>query len=252
VDRDRVALIDSAGASEENGGEYKLLDAALKAKRLALLQRKGVMAYDYVRGGSRQLFNQLGLPPRAEFFNVLTQQECAEEDYAHAENVFNTFNCKTFLDYSMIYNTSDVFLLAEAVEDMRKRVFDQFGLDMTMFFSFPHMSKQLMLKFTKAQPEMISDYAMADLLRSGIRGGLAYCNQRLIKLHKKVSEVGGLTETFLDEDCTIPACLAYFDENNLYGYVSIFIIMIVVVVVVVDVVVVVVVCILWYICFFRP
>lgn len=190
------------------------VEQAWADEKMQLLMRKGVFAYDFVKGGAKQLFFQRGLPSQEEFFNVLLQENCSEEDYLHARKVWGVFHCQTFLDFSMLYNMSDVFLLAEAVEDMRARVFTHFGLDMNLFFSFPHLSKQLMLRYTKAEPEMISDYAMADLLRSGIRGGMAYVNQRLIKLHTKTDQDGNL-ETYLDEACTIPACLIYLDENNL-------------------------------------
>jgi len=211
---DRIAVIDSHTPVSDSVVGGVTVDESRSRRRMDLVKRKGVFAYDFVKGGASQLFRTIGLPKREEFFNTLTQEPCSEEDYEHAQKVFKAFNCTTFLDYSMVYNCSDVYLLCEAVEDMRKRVFNQFGLDMVLFFSFPHMSKQLMLRHTKAQPEMISDYSMADLLRSGIRGGLAYVNQRLIKLHSKRSPTGKIL-TFLDEACTIPACLVYVDENNL-------------------------------------
>jgi len=130
---------------------FTYLDDEEQAARLELVKRKGVMAYDFVQGGASQLWEQKELPSREDFFNVLTQEDCSAEDYEHAQKVWDSFGCGNFLDYSMVYNIADVYLLAEAVMDMRHRVFDYFGLDLTNFFSFPHLSKQLLLKVRKEE-----------------------------------------------------------------------------------------------------
>jgi len=101
--------------------------------------------------------------------------------------------------------------------NQRMMVFDLFGLDLSLFFSFPHLAKQLMLRFTKAEPELISDYDMSHLVRSNIRGGLSFCSQRLVKL--ETEKKGDQIHTFLDKEKKHPATMMYLDEviNNKYN-----------------------------------
>ena len=69
--------------------------------KLDLLLRKGVYPYDYMNDWDR--LDEHQLPPRASFFNALRQSECSEEDYAHAQNVWNQFGCQTMKDYHDLY-----------------------------------------------------------------------------------------------------------------------------------------------------
>ena len=71
---------------------------------IALLLRKGIYPYDYMNDMSR--FNETTLPPRENFFNLLRDQECNEEDYSHATKVWTTFNCTTMKDYHDLYMKS--------------------------------------------------------------------------------------------------------------------------------------------------
>jgi len=217
-DRNKVHILDAAEEEQEVGqgstsSWWQPASEEKREARLELLRGKQIFPYDYVRS-ARQLYSETTLPPRESFYNRLTQEECSEKDYLHAQSVWNTFNCETMLDYNILYNCSDVFLLAECLVDMRNRVFDTFGLDLTLFFSFPHLAKQIMLRYTQAEPEYISDYAMAHLVRSNIRGGLTFINQRLIKLHEKVDEQGR-AHTYLDKEGKHPACIVYLDEVSI-------------------------------------
>ncbi len=69
--------------------------------KLDLLLRKGVYPYAYMNDWDR--LDEHQLPPRASFFNALRQSECSEEDYAHAQNVWQQFGCQTMKDYHELY-----------------------------------------------------------------------------------------------------------------------------------------------------
>ena len=65
------------------------------------LLRKGIYPYDYMNDMVR--FNETTLPPRENFFTMLRDQECNEQDYTHATKVGSTFNCTTMKDYHDLY-----------------------------------------------------------------------------------------------------------------------------------------------------
>ncbi|XP_065654581.1 uncharacterized protein LOC136081211 [Hydra vulgaris] len=80
-------------------------------KKLDLLLRKGVYPYDWVDSINR--FNETQLPPKESLFSKLNDEDISDDDYSHAQNLWNEFNCKTFRDYHDLYNVSDVLKLAD-------------------------------------------------------------------------------------------------------------------------------------------
>ena len=140
-----------------------------------LLLRKGVYPYDYMTDLSVLARN---LPSRDKFFSEIGERHISEEDYEHAKKVWQTFKCESLRDYTALYVTCDVYLLAEAVMDLRSSVWDEFGLDIAKYLSLPMLTKDLMLKTSEVSIELISDQEMTHLIQSNIRGGLSFINMR--------------------------------------------------------------------------
>jgi len=113
--------------------------------KFRLVGRKGVYPYDFCTKGIRQLFKMKSLPPKKDFFNTLKDEPISDEDYKHAERVWKTFGCANMLDYTMLYCISDVYLLADAIHQLRHALFERFQLDMLAYLSFAMMSKQIMM-----------------------------------------------------------------------------------------------------------
>ena len=61
-------------------------------------------------------FDETRLPAREHFFNRLSESSVSDEDYAHAQNVWQTFGIRTLGDYHDLYLKTDVLLLAEFFE----------------------------------------------------------------------------------------------------------------------------------------
>ena len=97
--------------------DFKNLNRVIK-NDTSLLRRKGVYPYYYV--SSIHVFKETKLPSKDLFYSKLNGEEISEEDYQHAINVWNTFNCQTLQDYHDLYLKSDILLLADVFEKFKK------------------------------------------------------------------------------------------------------------------------------------
>ena len=84
---------------------------------MKLLCTKRSYPYEYV--DSHQRFNETVLPPKEAFNSQITRNYIQEDEYKHAQNVWNTFGCKIFSDYHLIYLKTNVLLLADVFEKFR-------------------------------------------------------------------------------------------------------------------------------------
>jgi len=167
---------------------------------LQLMLKKGVYPYEYVHG-LQQLQNQTVLPPKDAFFSKLNGTGITDDDYNHAQQVWDTLQCRNMIDYSEMYVKLDVFLLAESIMELRRGLYEEFKLDIAHYFSLPMIAKDIMLKTTGVKIEQMSDLEMIHFVKDNIRGGLSYVNTRYF--HEDVP-CGGEKGTAL-----------YVDANNL-------------------------------------
>lgn len=173
-----------------------------KQNEICLLTRKGVYPYSFATS-LEKLEKTKCLPAKEEFFNELSDEHVSELDYDHAKNVFTQFKCKNMLDYTLLYNMTDVYLLAEVVFDFRKWVMNEFQLDICHYMSLPMLSKDVMLKTTGVKIGLISDPEMVHVLQENIRGGLSFIGTRYANVKGKTIGKKNV--------------LLYLDANNLYG-----------------------------------
>ena len=87
---------------------FKYTSEVFEEKKFDLMVRKGVYPYDYM--DSFDKFNEK-LPSKEEFYSLLNDEHISNEDYEHAQNVWNTFSLKNMGDYHNLYLGSDVLLL---------------------------------------------------------------------------------------------------------------------------------------------
>ena len=65
------------------------------------------------------VLDETQLPPRKAFASRLSGSEISEADYAHAQNVWKIFRCRTMRDYLELYLFTDVCLLADVFQTFR-------------------------------------------------------------------------------------------------------------------------------------
>ena len=84
-------------------------------------------------------------------------EDISDNDYRHAETVFNEFNIKNLGEYHDVYVRSDTILLADVFTNFRTLCLNTYELDPVYFLSLPGFALQTCLKYSKVKLELISD-----------------------------------------------------------------------------------------------
>ena len=175
---------------------------------LNLIKRKGVFPYDWFDNFGK--LSSTSLPPKEAFHSILNDSRITEEDYQHAQNVWETFNMKTMRDYHDLYLKSDVLLLSDVFENFRDVCLDNYRLDPIFYYTAPGLAWDACLKITKIELELLTDYEMLMMVEKGIRGGVSMISTRYGKANNPYMK---------DYDPDQPnKFISYLDANNLYGW----------------------------------
>ena len=196
--------------SFKNTSEYFKDDEQFK-----LMIRKGIYPYDFV-DDYKKLYIWDELPSKKSFYSKLNDTNITDEEYENAKKVWDTFNCKKFIDYHNIYLTSDVLLLADIWENFKETCYKIYGLDTSYYYTSPGLSFDAFLKHKhdltegKFFIELLTDIDQYNFIESGIRGGISQISKRYAKANNKY--MTNYNEKKMDE------YILYLDANNLYGY----------------------------------
>ena len=98
--------LDTLGRNLLAGGVEKFVHLraelpSINDEKLQLLMRKGVFPYDYIDSWDRMVEEQL--PPKEAFFNKLKDTDISDDDYKHAQTVWQTFHIKNLYSYLYLY-----------------------------------------------------------------------------------------------------------------------------------------------------
>ena len=80
------------------------------------MKQKGVYPYDYMDSVER--FNDQQLPSKDEFHSILTDEGIRDEQYTHAQKVWDIFKLQNMGEYHDLYLKSDILLLADIFENL--------------------------------------------------------------------------------------------------------------------------------------
>ena len=178
------------------------------AEQLDLLLRKGVYPYSYMDSWTR--FSETSLPPQEAFFSELTQEHISDDDYRHAQKVWNTFQCKTLKNFHDLYLKTDVLLLADIFENFRSTCLHHYKLDPAHYFTSPGLSWDALMRKSGIELELLTDIDQHLFIESGLRGGIAMISHRLIKANNPY------LKEYYDKKKGI-RYIVILDANNLYG-----------------------------------
>ena len=187
---------------------FKYTKQEFEKEQFNLMKQKGIYPYDHMDSFNR--FNETKLPVQQDFYSILNNEHNSDEQYKHAQNVWNTFNLKTMGDYHDLYLKSDILLLADVFENFRKTCLQYYQLDPCHYFTSPGLSWDAMLKMTDIKLELMVDIDMFQFIEKGMRGGISYIANRYGKANNKYMK---------NHDEKAPTkYIMYLDANNLYGW----------------------------------
>ena len=173
-----------------------------------LLYKKGIYPYEYMDSWKR--FSETSLPDKEKFYSKLNDEHITDEEYAHAQRVWEAFGCKTLGDYHDLYVKMDVALLADVFENFRNLYQEQHGLDPAHNFTSPGLSWDALLKKTGVELELLTGLEMHLFVERGMRGGISMVSKRYAKANNAILP---------DYDPSKPKnYIIYLDANNLYGW----------------------------------
>ena len=186
---------------------FKYTSQLYEGNECDLMVKKGVYPYDYM--DSFDKFNT-GLPSKEEFYSILNDEHISDDDYKHAQTVWETFKLKTMGEYHDLHLKTDVILLADVFENFRRTCLEYYKLDPCNYFTSPGLSWDAMLKMTDIKLELMTDIDMYQFIEKGMRGGISYIANRYGKADNKyMKEYNNKTPS---------KYIMYLDANNLYGW----------------------------------
>ena len=187
---------------------FRYTGQVFQNEQLSLMTKKGVYPYDYMNSFDK--FEESRLPNKEDFFSIMNNEHITDEDYQHAENVWNEFGLSSKGEYHDLYLKSDVLLLTDVFENFRKTCQQYYGLDPVHYFTSPGLSWDAMLKMTEIEVELMSDVDMFQFIEKSMRGGISYIANRYGKANNRY------TKSYNPEESS--KHIMYLDANNLYGW----------------------------------
>lgn len=191
--------------------EFKITKKVFEEKGdFKLLLRKGVYPYNHIRGTEN--FLETSLPPIETFYNDLTDEPLALDDYHFAHQVWDEFlgESGTLGDYHNLYVMADVTLLADCVEKTRDILWESFNLEICHYLSLPMIAYDAVCKMGRVQLEYL-DATMHPWFESAIRGGV--CGVGGLRAAEANNQYMGA----LYDPAKPKSFISIQDINNLYG-----------------------------------
>ena len=151
--------------------------------KFVLLLRKGV--YPYEDMDSWEKFDETSLPDKKAFYTNLNLEDTSDEDYMHAQKIWDVFEIRNRSEYHDLYVQKDTILLADVFENFGNMCLDIYGLELAYFVSSPGLAWQACLKKTEVKLELLADYDMLLMIEKGIRGGICQATHRYAKANNQ-------------------------------------------------------------------
>ena len=100
--------------------------------KFVILLIKSVFPYEYM--GSCEKFTETVLPLKKDFYSNLNLEDISDEDYAHAQKVWDVFKIKSLGEYHDSYVKTDTLLLADLYENLTNMCLNMYELDLYILY----------------------------------------------------------------------------------------------------------------------
>ena len=193
--------------------KFKILDSCFAdypESDRDLFHQKGYYPYSYFDNFDK--FLETKLPPRDQWQYSLRNGAImlTQEQWKHAENVFQTFGCLNLRDYRDLNLKTDTLILACVFEEFRSLCYKTYGLDSAHYFTCSHLSGDAFLKKCRADIELLTDREHLEMVENMIRGGVASVfDKKFLKANNRY-----VTDHNYNDYNTYGV---HLDGNNLYG-----------------------------------
>ena len=181
-----------------------------KSDEMSLVCKKGVYPYEYIDSYSKLYEKQL--PSKEKFYSNVKLEGITDEEYQHAQHVYDYFKCKDFSDYHFLYLKTDVILLADVFENFRQLCLENFRLDPANYITSASLAWDALLLKSDIELELITDVEILDMFEKSKRGGLTFVSS---KRWAKANNRAMGSNYNKDEESSY---ISYLDANNLYGW----------------------------------
>ena len=150
-------------------------------------------------------FRETSLPPKEAFYSSLTEQNITDQQYQHAQNVWESFGCQNLGDYVRL----DMALLADVVEETRRILYQKYELDISHYFSLPMIANDALFKHTQEKIDLLYTPDVHLWVEDMIRGG--FCGAGGTRISQANNKYMGKDYNPEEESSYI----LYIDANNL-------------------------------------
>ena len=150
------------------------------------------------------------VPIKVALNSNLNLEDISDEDYSHAQKLWEAFEIKNLDECHNLYAQSDTLFLADVFENFRNMFLKIYGLDLVYFVSAPGLAWQACLKKTEVKLELLTDYDMILMIEKGIRSGICQATHRYAKANNKYMKNYDKNNE--------SSYIEYLDANNLYGW----------------------------------
>ena len=140
------------------------------------MTKKGIYPYEYMDDVKR--FDETQLPSKESFYSTLTEECIKDDEYEHAQNVWQKFEIENLKQYHDLYLMTDTLLLADVFEQFRDMCLKNYELDPVHSYTAPGLTWKAALKMTKVKLDLLTDIDQHIFIEDGIRGGVAMISQR--------------------------------------------------------------------------
>ena len=112
-------------------------------------------------------------------------EDVRDADYMHAKIMFKDFQKKNLGEYHDLHLKSDILLLANVLENLRKMYSKTYKLGPSKCLSAPRLAWQATLRKTELKLELLTDIDMLLMVGKGTKGEICHTIHRYTKTVNK-------------------------------------------------------------------